>query len=243
MDVLSLYTNIPHEKGIQAVEEILNKAAAKSIATIIITRLLTLILTLNNFVFNNHFFLQTKGCAMGTKCAPTYANILMEHFEEKFIDPKINGLSMLYLRYIDDIFLVWTGSKKSLESFLQNVNQQHPSIKFEAQMSTKEINFLDTTIYIKNNYLLTRLYRKPTDIQSYLHDYSYYPNATKRDIPYSQPLRMKRICSEMSELTMNLNNLKSTLKSRVKFMIFHEASRLFYIYICLLYTSPSPRDS
>ena len=81
-------------------------------------------------------------------------------------------------------------------------------------MSTKEINFLDKTIYIKNNDLLARLYRKPTDRQSYLHNYSYHPNATKRGMPYSQALRMKRICSEMSELTMNLNNLKSTLKSR-----------------------------
>ena len=148
---------------------------------------------------------------MATKCAPTYANIFMGHFEEKFIYPKINGLSMLYLRYSDDIFLLWTDSKKSLQAFLQNVNQQHPSIKFEAQMSTKEINFLDTTIYIN---FLTRLYRKPTDRQSYLHNYSYHPNATKRGIPYSQALRMKRICSEVSELTMNLNNLKSTLKSR-----------------------------
>ena len=90
MDVSSLYTNIP--TGIQAVEETLNKAPAKSIATNGITRTLTLILTLNNFVFNNHFFLQTKGCEMGTKCAPTYANIFMGHFEEKFIYPKINGL-------------------------------------------------------------------------------------------------------------------------------------------------------
>jgi len=213
MDVSSLYTNIPNEEGIKAVEETLNKAQTKSIATIVITTLLMLILTLNNFVFNNKFFLQIKGCAMGTKCAPNYTNIFMRRFEEKFIYPKINGLSILYLKYIDDIFLVWTSSKESLQSFLQSINQQHPSIKFEAQMSNKEINFLDTTIYIKNNHLLTKLYSKPTDRQSYLHNNSYHPNATKRGIPFSQALRMKRICSEMSELTINLNTLKSTLKS------------------------------
>jgi len=42
---------------------------------------------------------------MGTKCALNYANIFMGRFEEKYIYPKINGLSILYLRYIDDIFL------------------------------------------------------------------------------------------------------------------------------------------
>ena len=46
------------------------------VATKVIT-FLALILTLNNFIFNSKFYLQIKGCAMGTICAPTYANICL----------------------------------------------------------------------------------------------------------------------------------------------------------------------
>ena len=51
----------------------------------VILTFLKFILTLNSFVFNGINYLQKKGCAMGNKCAPSYANIFMGWFEEKFI--------------------------------------------------------------------------------------------------------------------------------------------------------------
>ena len=49
---------------------------------------------------------------MSTKCAPCYANIFMENFEESFIYPKMKDLQSYYLRYIDDIIVIWTSSKE-----------------------------------------------------------------------------------------------------------------------------------
>ena len=74
-------------------------------------------MTLNNFVFNGINYLQKKGCAMGTKCAPSYANIFMGWFEEKFIFPLLTNLSDFYLRFIDDIFLIWNGTKTEFDDF------------------------------------------------------------------------------------------------------------------------------
>ena len=54
-------------------------------ATNVITTFLALILTLNNLIFNSINYLQTKDCAMGTICAPSYANIFMDHFEKNLI--------------------------------------------------------------------------------------------------------------------------------------------------------------
>ena len=54
------------------------------------------------------------GCAMGTICAPSYANIFMANFEAKHIYPYIKEKSLLYLRYIDDIFMIWKGTKVEL---------------------------------------------------------------------------------------------------------------------------------
>ena len=92
LDVCSLYTNIPHKEGIQAVKQKSKKS--KSIINIkVVLTFLKLILTLNNFVFNGINYLQKKGCAMGTACAPSYANIFMDRFEEVFIFPLLTNLS------------------------------------------------------------------------------------------------------------------------------------------------------
>ena len=125
MDVKSLYTNIPHKEGLEFLETSLEASPSTS-PTIVVLRLSELILTLNNFVFNNHNYLQIKGCAMGTKCAPCYANLFMGEFETKCIYPKIDNFSLLYLRYIDDIFMVWNGTKYLLEHFVKDLNMIRP---------------------------------------------------------------------------------------------------------------------
>ena len=99
---------------------------------------------------------------MVTKCAPSYANIFMGWFEEKFIFPLLTNLSDFYLRFIDDIFLVWNGTKAEFDGFLKK-NECHP----EYEMSQTEINFLDTTVFKVDNKLRTKVYVKPTDRQSY----------------------------------------------------------------------------
>ena len=39
------------------------------------------------------------GCAMGTICAPPYANIIMAQFEAKNTYPYIHGKAMLFVTY------------------------------------------------------------------------------------------------------------------------------------------------
>ena len=40
-----------------------------------------MIFTMNNFTFNGKHFLQIHGTAMGTKMAPSFANLFLGHFE------------------------------------------------------------------------------------------------------------------------------------------------------------------
>ena len=44
--------------------------------------------------------------------------------------------------------------------FLNEINTKHKSIKFEYQISETSITFLDSEIYISNNKLYTKIYRK-----------------------------------------------------------------------------------
>ena len=64
------------------------------------------------------------------------------------------NLSQIYWRHI----FIWTGNKKDLIKFLNDLNTKHKSIKFQYQISKTSITFVDTEIYIKNNIL--KIYRK-----------------------------------------------------------------------------------
>ena len=50
-------------------------------------------------------------------------------------------------RYIDFIFSLWRTERREIDKFIALANRHHPSIKFTAEISDKEINFLDTTFY------------------------------------------------------------------------------------------------
>ena len=54
---------------------------------------------------------------MGTKYATTYANNFMIMLEESYIYHLMQEKCELYLRYIDDIFLIWTGILDELNEF------------------------------------------------------------------------------------------------------------------------------
>ena len=149
---------------------------------------------------------------MGTICAPTYANIFMAYFDEKFIHPLIRNATTLCLRYIDDIILIWTKSENELLTFFEKLNQQHPSIKFEMKYSKDKTEFLDTLIYNnKNNNIQATLRKKPADCQNYIHSKSAHPFSLKKSIAYIQALRLKRICSTIVEYEKHTKNLKKQL--------------------------------
>ena len=207
MDVKSLYTSIPNNEGSASVKKKYDHYSNKTIPTKIITTFLALILTLNNFIFNSKFYLQIKGCVMGTVCAPSYANIFMSEFEEKHIYPLMKNKSVIYLCYIDDIFMVLIKSESELKHFMNEINQKHQSIKSDFKFSKESIEFLDTLVYIDSkNSLQTTLYKKPTDCQNYLHAKSAEPFSLKKSILYSQALRIKHICSTFEGYRKHLLN-------------------------------------
>ena len=104
---------------------------------------------------------------------------------------------MCWYRFIDDIFGIWTFGLESLKEFVEYLNKQVESLKFTLEYSTKQLSFLDVMVLKRNNgFISTDLFRKPTDARNYLHYSSAHPKSCKNGIPYSQFLRIRRICSE-----------------------------------------------
>ena len=62
--------------------------------------------------------------------------------------------------------MIWPHGEEELKKFNTFISNYHPTIKFITTYDANKIPFLDTITYIgENNYLLTRLYHKPTDKQ------------------------------------------------------------------------------
>ena len=205
LDVTSLYTNIPNDEGITAVSRYLfrHRDASLNPTNHSICKLLELVLKTNNFEFDNKDFLQVGGTAMGTKLAPSFANLFMGYFEDKFVSPYPKQ-PFLWKRFIDDIFIIWTYGPEELTRFVSHLNSVHETIKFTCEHSITSIDFLDITIQTTAHKCLeTTLFCKPTDTHNYLLYSSEHPRHLLNGIPYSQLLRVRRICSNPSEFKRN----------------------------------------
>ena len=123
LDVNSLYTNIPLTESLRIMgEEFFPKTDCR-IPTEYLVRMLELILKCNNFTFNRKHFLQVNSTAMGTRVAPTYANLFMAHFEEKYVYTyKGNSKPRIWFRFIDDIWGVFAGNSNQFQDFVTYLN-------------------------------------------------------------------------------------------------------------------------
>ncbi|XP_071160924.1 uncharacterized protein [Mytilus edulis] len=106
MNVTSIFTNIPHADGIESCREVWDSRSLKIPPTEYIVEMHTMVLKKNNFTFQGEHYLKTNGTAMGTKMAPSYANIFMGKVEKQLLECSIKK-PLSWYRFIDDIEMKW----------------------------------------------------------------------------------------------------------------------------------------
>ncbi|XP_067016780.1 uncharacterized protein [Acropora muricata] len=220
MDVTSLYTNIPQEEGIttvcKAYEAFYNRNFP--IPTNSLKEMLQLILGENSFSFNGRNYLQTHGTAMGTKMAVAFANIFMSEVETEIL--KANDTKPLHWkRYIDDVFSLWGCERDKIQLFIKEANKHHATIKFTAEISEKEINFLDTTIFkgerFHNDHILDiRTHYKSTETFQYTYFTSCHAPDVGKGFIKGEALRLLRTNSSEHTFQDNIANFKLRLFER-----------------------------
>ena len=87
-------------------------------------------------------------------------------------------------------------------------------MKFTASQSTEEVSFLDVRVMMKNGKISTSVYSKPTDSHLYLSQTSNHPKHMINNIPKSQFLRLRRICSEASDFMEQCKKYMTYFKNR-----------------------------
>ena len=96
------------------------------------------------FTFQDKFFKQLHGAAMGSPYSPVVGNIYMEYFENLALGPELPVPVKDGKRYVDDVFsIIPKGNRNQL---LQYLNSIDPHIKFTIEQPNGEggIPFLDT---------------------------------------------------------------------------------------------------
>ena len=235
-DEVGLYNNILHEEGLESLNEALETRNNPKVPTDYLIKLMDIILRNNLFDFHEELWRQEIGCAMGTKPAPSYADIFMA----KKIDNRIIYLAQAYgtnttnpltmfKRFLDDIFSIFKGSTKDLHKLFDEMNEMHESIKFTMNHSSPpteseenrcqcemqpSIPFLDVLCSIQDGKIVTDLYRKETDRNMYLLPSSCHPPSCTKNIPFSLCLRIVRICSKPEYREKQFLKLKELMTSR-----------------------------
>jgi hypothetical protein len=152
---------------------------------------------------------------MGTRVAPTYANIFMNKLEKAILSSLPEHLKHLifsWRRFIDDILLLFLGSYEELDELFQFLNNFHPTMKFDEPQFNKDdnsTNFLDLKIKIHGGKIETDLYRKETDKPTALLPSSAHPGHIAPNIVYSMGFRLLRICSTQASFENRLKELKT----------------------------------
>ena len=214
IDIKSFYTNITLDEGIKAFEETLNDIPNKPFPTEYLIKLLKLVMGCNIFKFDEEYWIQLIGTSMGTRVAPTYANLFMGKLEKILLSKCPENLKQYlhtWKRFIDDIFIIWSGSCSQFEDFFKFINSYHPTIKFDPPQHNEEdnsCNFLDMKISIEDSRIQTDLYRKETTKPQALLPSSAHPGHITPNIVYSMAFRLMRICSREVIFEERLEELK-----------------------------------
>ena len=213
-DITSLYTNMLIDRTVDCVRKAFADNPANDRPDDYIIQLLEIALKNNDFEFDGKFYLQIMGTAMGKRFAPALANLYLLDFDRGAkanfeIKPK------LFFRFLDDVFFLFPKNQAHrLSDYEAFLNSLIPNIKITLEHNNNSINFLDTTIFIRNNRLCTKTYFKETDTHQLLHKQSHHPKHTFKGIIKSQLIRYKRLSTFKEDYFNTCNILFTYLKNR-----------------------------
>jgi hypothetical protein len=149
------------------------------------TELLTLINTIHEqkyLQFNHQFFKQNEGLAMVAPMSAILAETFIQYLEHTVISKILNKHQILdYYKYVENILIIYNIRNTNIENTLKEYNTIQPKLKFTMEKkSQNKISYLHLTITRKHNQLTFGIYRKPTTIDSIIHNYSCHPYKYKK---------------------------------------------------------------
>ena len=104
--------------------------------------------------------------------------------------------------------------RAELENFIDFVSNFHPALQFTSTITETGLPFLDINLRISEDRIQTSIFYKETDTHNYLHFSSFHPDHCKHAIPYSQFLRLRRLCSDDDDFLVKSREMMTFFTQR-----------------------------
>ena len=223
-DAKSLCTSIPHNYGLEAISFWIEKhpdSLHSRFSKVFVLESIKIILENNNCTFNDEFYRQISGAAMGTIFAPTYATLTMGYFEIHFYNicelkwgkEFQEFILENWSHFLDDCQTPSDKKKVKPEELLETLNSVNEAIQFTMEFTDKEIPFLDILIKRDNSVIWMDLYHKPTDTQRCLPYSTIHPKHCLKNIPFVVARRICTIVEHNSLKNKHLRELKENFRT------------------------------
>ena len=213
-----MYPSIDNEVGLAACKEALDRREKLSPSTDCLLEAIKITLECNNSTFNKKHYRQNRGTAMGPHNACSYADLAMTVIDRKILDVNKRPNDVLsppdWSRFREDCFSIWFESVPAVLNFTEWLNSLSNSIKFTVKYSEVHLEVLDTSLFIINGRIESKVYFKPTDGHMYLLPQCSHYQSMYRNFPYGVALRLRRICSQDDWFYEQLQDFKQYFRCR-----------------------------
>jgi hypothetical protein len=158
-DATAMYTNIDTATALEAFNFLFDhykKEIPEDFPRDFFLKALEIVMNRNLFQFDDTYWLQLDGTAMGTPSACLYATISYGVHERNKILRSYSNYLLFYRRFIDDVIGIWDGPDNATwENFQRDVNSWG-KLQWIVSERSKKVDFLDLTISIEHGRILTR---------------------------------------------------------------------------------------
>jgi hypothetical protein len=182
----------------------------------LITEAISIVMTQNVFQFDDTFWIQTCGAAMGTSVACVLATIYYSFHEESTILPTYGngGPLLFYRRFIDDGFIIWTPTIPYAPFDRFKSDLCFGKLTWTADTPSNSVNFLDLTLSISNGFVTSKTYSKEHNLHLYLPPRSAHSPGVLKSLIYGNLQRYWKQNTHASDYTKMTSDFRQHLIAR-----------------------------
>ncbi|MDR2223120.1 MAG: hypothetical protein LBE34_10330, partial [Flavobacteriaceae bacterium] len=229
-DFTSLFTNLPHNVVIKELEYIVrlcfqnasknrcnthiskngnsfkytNVPGQNSFSKNDVLYMISYVLDNSYVKFGESILKQIKGIPQGSNASSGMADLTLMAMEHRFVSTNskwFNHGKFLGCRYVDDLLIIAKDIPKIIVSLKEIYHESLTLVK--TSTSYKQCNFLDLTVMLENNSVISKIYNKTDDysfdVIKYPHYESNIPGYIISNVVYGEFLRFVKGCSYLDD--------------------------------------------
>ncbi|XP_053691601.1 uncharacterized protein LOC128740115 [Sabethes cyaneus] len=162
LDVIALFPSIPQELITKGIIDNWQQIKTKTnICLDLFLEIVEFCVNSSYFQYNNKFYQQINGTAMGSPLSPILAEIVMDTLIKATLETTATTVPVIK-KYVDDLFLAV--HQHQIQEIIDDFNKYHPSLQFTCEEEKDNtLPYLDMLLIRQENQTISsRWYAKPT---------------------------------------------------------------------------------